>query len=104
MLPVNESQNLFGVVLNELKVLFASNERRFDDFSHAIHKLPFWKRFQVIGIHVNAMRLMKGPNEILSIWSVNRGFATDRRVDHCQERGWNLNDCDSSHKCCSNEA
>jgi hypothetical protein len=68
-----------------------------DDLGHAIRELAGGKRLEEGRVDEDILRLPKGADKVLAGRCVNRRFAADTRVNHCEERRWDLHKAHAAH-------
>ena len=61
-----------------------------DDLGEPLIELTTRQRFQNVEIINHQRGLMEGADQIFPGARIHTGFAADRAVHHCQQRGWNL--------------
>src|SRR5262245_33121991 len=91
-------ERLCAVTLQPTEEFGVAKRAIFDDLGVTRKKLSSWKRGQQSNVRDDATRLVKDADEILSLGNIDRGLASDRRVDLGQKRGRNLHDVNASLK------
>ena len=74
------------------------------DLGHAGDEVVLRQGLQRGQVAQDARRAVEGADEILASSGVDPGLASDRRVDHCQQRRRDMHDADPAKPRCGDEA
>ena len=76
----------------------------FDDLRAAAAVFPLRQRVQYVAVADHERRLPEGPGLIFAAVEVDGGLAADGRIDHGQQRRWQLDEADATQIRCGGEA
>jgi hypothetical protein len=84
--------------LNERQQPEIPNRRGLDNLGPAGTRLASRQSFEQVEIHDDSSRLMESSGEVFSFRDIDPGLAPYAGIDHGQQRGWNLDELDSTQK------
>src|SRR5205823_11684618 len=71
--------------------LRVSNDGVFDDFRITLPQFLWRQRFKCFNVRDNQCGMMKHADQVFPSIKIYSGLAADRAIDHCEQRGWDLN-------------
>ena len=90
--------------LEPLEDVASLDDAVLDDFSQALAELGLRQRSQRANVAKHCHWIAENAGQILARAQVDTGFAADRGVDHCDERGRDVEEGNAAHVGCGGEA